>query len=645
MLEALAAGGARLPDEVLQEGEGSAGEARADRSSSVGADGTGAGVSGPANTLWARAWVDELARCGVREIAVAPGSRSTPLVLAFARDGRFRMRVHLDERSAAFFALGVGKATGVPAAVVTTSGSAVANLFPAVVEANQAETPLLVLTADRPPRLRGSDANQAIDQGRIFGTYARAFFEAGPPAASGPELRHLRQMACRAVDAAGGPPAGAVHVNFPFDKPLEPLERGMDALAAEHPLAVRGRPDGRRFTAVARSDGVPSADAVARVAEICAAGRGLVVAGPSTDPARIGPAVLRFAERAGFPVLADPLSGARFGPDHGALRIAVYDLLLRAPAARTALAPEVIVRVGSSPTSAVLQDWLVEQNGTPYAVADAGLRWKDHGATATEYLAGDPVATLELLGDALEEGLRPDGRREVGWAGLWRAVDGAVRGVLAEADEDSEPTHEGALWPRLARALPEAVVFVSSSMPVRDLDVFGVPEERAWTVFGNRGASGIDGIVSTAFGVAAGPGRPTSCASWGTSRSSTTRTASCGAARPTRPSSSSSSTTTAGVSSICFPSWGTSPISPHSSRRRTALISDTPHSCTPSISRDVRPASSRRKSQARRARRHVHAPRPSDRVAARTHAPRSRRRGGGGHHRPLIKPREKLPLE
>jgi 2-succinyl-5-enolpyruvyl-6-hydroxy-3-cyclohexene-1-carboxylate synthase len=468
-------------------------------------------VSGPANTLWARAWVDELARCGVREIAVAPGSRSTPLVLAFARDGRFRMRVHLDERSAAFFALGVGKATGVPAAVVTTSGSAVANLFPAVVEANQAETPLLVLTADRPPRLRGSDANQAIDQGRIFGTYARAFFEAGPPAASGPELRHLRQMACRAVDAAGGPPAGAVHVNFPFDKPLEPLERGMDALAAEHPLAVRGRPDGRRFTAVARSDGVPSADAVARVAEICAAGRGLVVAGPSTDPARIGPAVLRFAERAGFPVLADPLSGARFGPDHGALRIAVYDLLLRAPAARTALAPEVIVRVGSSPTSAVLQDWLVEQNGTPYAVADAGLRWKDHGATATEYLAGDPVATLELLGDALEEGLRPDGRREVGWAGLWRAVDGAVRGVLAEADEDSEPTHEGALWPRLARALPEAVVFVSSSMPVRDLDVFGVPEERAWTVFGNRGASGIDGVVSTAFGVAAGRGRPVVC--------------------------------------------------------------------------------------------------------------------------------------
>lgn len=467
-------------------------------------------MSGAANTVWARAWVDELARCGVKDIAVAPGSRSTPLVMAFARDGRFRMRVHLDERSAAFFALGVGKATGVPAAVLTTSGSAVANLFPAVVEATQAETPLLVLTADRPARLRGSDANQAIDQARFFGTYTRAFFEAGPPAASGPELRHLRQMACRAVDVASGPPAGAVHVNLPFDKPLEPIDAGIDALADEHPTAVLGRPDGRPFTAVSRRGMALSADEVARVAELCAAGRGLVVAGPSPDPARTGPAVLRFAARAGFPVLADPLSGARFGPDHGALRVAAYDFLLRAPAARAGLAPEVIVRVGGSPTSAVLQEWLVEQNRTPYVVVDGGVRWKDHGATATEYLAGDPVAALEHLADGLDAGRAP-ADRSARWSDLWRAVDGEARRVLAEADGDPAPTHEGALWRRLARALPEAALFVSSSMPVRDLDVFGVPDGRVWSVLGNRGASGIDGIVSTAFGVSAGQERPVVC--------------------------------------------------------------------------------------------------------------------------------------
>lgn len=420
------------------------------------------------------------------------------------------MRVHLDERSAAFFALGVGKATGVPAAVVTTSGSAVANLFPAVVEANQAETPLLLLTADRPPRLRGSDANQAIDQGRFFGTYTRAFFEAGPTAASGPELRHLRQMACRAVGVATGPPAGAVHVNFPFDKPLEPVEAGIDELADEHPTAVRGRADGRPFTSVSRRDVAPSADEVARLVELCAARRGLIVAGPSADPARTGPAILRFAARAGYPVLADPLSGARFGPDHGALRVAAYDFLLRAPAARAALTPEVIVRVGGSPTSAVLQEWLVEQNGTPYVVVDEGARWKDHGATATEYLAGGPVAALELVADALDAGRGSDDHA-TRWTDLWRAVDGAARRVLAEVDGDPASTHEGALWRRLARALPEAVVFVSSSMPVRDLDVFGVPEGRAWSVLGNRGASGIDGIVSTAFGVAAGQGRPVVC--------------------------------------------------------------------------------------------------------------------------------------
>jgi 2-succinyl-5-enolpyruvyl-6-hydroxy-3-cyclohexene-1-carboxylate synthase len=190
------------------------------------------------------------------------------------------------------------------------------------------------------------------------------------------------------------------------------------------------------------------------------------------------------------------------------LRIAAYDLLLRPPAARTALAPDVIVRVGASPTSAVLQDWLVERSGTPYVVVDGGLRWKDHGATATEYLAGDPVAALELLGDALAGG-RPGAAD--GWTELWRGVDAAGRRVLDDVDGDPAPTHEGALWPRLARALPEAAVFVSSSMPVRDLDVFGVPDERAWSVLGNRGASGIDGIVSTAFGVSAGSGRPVVC--------------------------------------------------------------------------------------------------------------------------------------
>ena len=175
-----------------------------------------------ATTLWARAFTDELARAGVRQVVLAPGSRSTPLVLAFATDDRFQVRVHLDERSAAFFALGLGKVSGVPAALVTTSGTAAANAYPAVVEASYAEVPLLVLTADRPHRLRDADANQAIDQTRLYGAFVRGFFEAAPPVLEGPALRHLRALAGRAVLLATEAPAGPVHLNFPLDKPLEP---------------------------------------------------------------------------------------------------------------------------------------------------------------------------------------------------------------------------------------------------------------------------------------------------------------------------------------------------------------------------------------------------------------------------------------
>ena len=472
---------------------------------------------GSANTVWARIWADEMARCGVREVALAPGSRSTPLVLALARDDRFRLRVHLDERSAAFFALGVGKASGRPAAVVTTSGSAVANLFPAVVEAAQAETPLLLLTADRPGRLRGADANQAIDQQGIFGSYARAFFDLGPPSWDGAELRHLRVTTDRAVDACVGPPAGPVHVNVPFDKPLEPSEDGLEALREADPLAAGGRADGRPFTRIARGRSVPEAadlDAASRLVD--ASPRGIVVAGGVTDPARIAPAVLRFAARAGFPVLADPLSGARFGPDRGALRPAAYDFSLRSPEAREALRPDLIVRIGASPTSATLQDWLAGQSGTPYLVLDEGRRWKDHGASVTDYLAGDPVPALDLLA---ERTTRP---ADDSWLDRWRAVDRAARTVLAGAGggagdgadrgiASGDARYDGAIWPVLARAVPEATVFVSNSMPVRDLDVFGAPDPRSWEIVGNRGASGIDGIVSTAFGVAAARSHPVLC--------------------------------------------------------------------------------------------------------------------------------------
>jgi 2-succinyl-5-enolpyruvyl-6-hydroxy-3-cyclohexene-1-carboxylate synthase len=446
--------------------------------------------------------VDELARSGVRDVVLSPGSRSTPLVLAFARDGRFRVRVHLDERSAAFFALGVGKASGTPAVVLTTSGTAAAQVFPAVVEASESEVPLLVVTADRPPRLRGADANQTVDQLRLYGRHARAFFDVPAPVLGGPELRHLRTLACRAVSAAIGPPAGAVHLNFPFDKPLEPVEPP-ESFAREHALAALGRPDGAPFVDLSVGRRSASPQALDTVADLLSSPQGVIVAGPTPEPARLGPAVAELAAATGYPLLADALSGARFGPSGGAHVVAAYDLVLKVEAAVAELEPSVILRVGASPTSAPVVEWLLHHNGVSHVVIDAGARWKDHSSTATHYVEADAADSLRSLAGRV----RRAASRE--WTERWRAAERAALEAIGAAS--GEP-HEGDVWAAVRAALPvDGTVFVSSSMPVRDLDAFGHPREEPLLALGNRGASGIDGIVSTAFGVASRRAGPTVC--------------------------------------------------------------------------------------------------------------------------------------
>jgi len=421
--------------------------------------------------------------------------------MAFARDARFRLRVHLDERSAAFFALGVGKASGAPAAILTTSGTATANVLPAVVEAHGSQTPLLVLTADRPARLRGADANQTIDQIGLYGAHVRASFEAPHPALEGPELRHLRALACRAVAATLGPPAGPVHVNLPFDKPLEPVEPPEDFVRA-HPLAAQGRPRGEPFVRVSTGRRRATERVLADLERVLASPEGVIVAGPCPDPERVGPAVLRLAAATGFPVLADPLSGARFAPAGGAHVVAAYDLILREKTALERLRPGVVLRVGMSPTSAPLLEWLLQHNGAEHVVIDGGGRWKDHTWTVSRYVEADAADTLEALATRVARTVSD------AWAARWRAVESAALTALSMAGE----RHEGDIWAAVRDAVPAGgTVFVSSSMPVRDLDAFGLPREAPLHVYGNRGASGIDGIVSTAFGVASQRPAPTVC--------------------------------------------------------------------------------------------------------------------------------------
>lgn len=456
---------------------------------------------GVVNLAWAGAFVDELARFGLRHACLAPGSRSTPLVLALAREDRIRVHVHLDERCAAFFALGVGKATGRAAAVITTSGTAVANLHPAVVEADQSRTPLLLLTADRPHRLRGTDANQTVDQRGFFGSHARTFLEAAAPSAEEGDLRYVRALASRADWATRGPAPGPVQVNFPFEKPLQP-----DSAAADSPGAVPpgGRTDGAPFTAVPRSRISALPEAVDRLAEqLRDAHRPMIVAGPLPDDEAGGPAAIRLARAAGAPLLADPLSGARFAPGAAEVGVAAYDLLLGEEDPSGLPDPELVLRLGPAPTSKAVRRYLARHPGTPQVVVDPGGRWMDHAAVASEYLHAEPGQLCEALAARLEED--PPDREE--WTARWREADQQARRAMRAVMDG--PFFEGTVLHGVAAALPQGgTLVVGSSMPVRDLDAFGLPRDEALRVLGNRGASGIDGLISTALGAAAAGGGP-----------------------------------------------------------------------------------------------------------------------------------------
>ena len=447
------------------------------------------------NALWGRCLVEELAAAGLEAVCLAPGSRSTPLAVAFAAHPEIELRSHLDERSAAYFALGRGRRTGEPTAVVCTSGTAAANVHPAVIEADRGRVPLLVLTADRPHELRDSGANQTIDQVKLYGDAVRWYAELPEPVVEDRAVRSLRTTAARAFAATTRPPAGPVHLNCPFRKPLEPTPVPGDVpdKFAEG-LAARGR-DGP-FVESHASSTPPGPEAVARLADaVEAAERPLLVAGPA-DPGEPAPAAAAttLADAVGAPILADPLSGLRFGPHvSDAVVCGGYDAYVdRLPE------PDLVVRVGASPTSKRLRESLRDADARQLLVDPAG-GWREATFTATGLLAADPGATLAAVADSVDRT-----RARTDWLDRFRTAEDRHWTVLEEATTPgalaAEPFEGAILAAALAAAPDPATVFVSNSMPVRDADRFGRPRSAALTVLGNRGASGIDGITSTALG-------------------------------------------------------------------------------------------------------------------------------------------------
>ena len=432
--------------------------------------------------LLLRAFCEELVRCGITDACTSPGSRSTPLVLSLARTPGLSAWSHVDERVAGFFALGLAKRTGRPVAIACTSGTAAAELAPAVIEAAEARVPLLVLTADRPPELRDVGAGQTIDQIKLYGAAAKRFVEVGTHEASPERVRWMRALACRAVWSALDGRPGPVHLNFPLREPLV-LE---EPLPAEDPAP--GRPDGRPWVA---HPVVPAPDELPKV-PIAPAPHAVIVAGREERDPALGEALAAFAAAARYPLLADPLSGARRGP----AAIAHYDALLRDERLAAELRPELVLRVGDLPTSKPLRAWLAALGDVEQVTLDAESAWHDPAGVVTARIAASPRATLAALTPEHRDAGAPE------WLARWRAADDAAAGAIAATlgDELSEPR----VAAELVDALPaEATLFAAASMPIRDLETFAAARDGAPRILSNRGANGIDGTVAAALGAAA----------------------------------------------------------------------------------------------------------------------------------------------
>ena len=423
--------------------------------------------------------LDDLYRCGVRHVCLSPGSRSTPLAVAARSDARLRVHVSIDERSSGFLALGIARATGVPAVAVSTSGTAVANFLPAVTEASNGSVPMIVVTADRPPELRGTGANQTIDQVKVFGDAIRWFCETGVPDDRAPLARYWRSLACRAFAEATAREPGPVHLNVCFREPLTASPE--DEVVAD----VEGRPGDAPWTEVTQPPALPAAADVEWLAEKASSvERGLILAGAGeVDPA----GVHALAEAAAWPVLAEPSSGLRSGPH----AVSTYEALLRSGWA-DGHRPDFVLRIGKIGISRVVNAFFRDGE---QALVDAHGRWLDPDRGANRILVAEP-------GPLCAEAAAGAGRDGSAWLDEWMGAEHAAREaidrVLDATDEVSEPR----VARDLAAALPDgAALVVAASMPVRDLDWFMAPRA-GLRVAGNRGANGIDGFVSTTLGVA-----------------------------------------------------------------------------------------------------------------------------------------------
>ena len=464
-------------------------------------------MSAPANRNYAfsQAFVEELARSGLRHACICPGSRSTPLVMSLAQQQRIKTWVHLDERSAAYFAIGMSRTLGEPVAVISTSGTAAANFFPAVIEAHYSHIPLLIITADRPPDLWEWGANQTVDQIRMYGNHSKWSVNIASPEVTPDLLRYVRELTCRVFTTAVQSPAGPVHINFSFGEPLVPRK-----VPADIPDFFRGNQEtweGREqdapYTHVQGGRLSVNGEKIKELArDLHTVRKGMIVCGPQYDS--VFPyAVAALAKRLGYPILADPLSQTRCGRHDRGLILDTYDAFLRSEKITQALEPNLLLRFGATPTSKALQTFIAQQHDARQILVQEG-DWQDPMHTATDVFQTDAAKFAEDLSTHVGAASSTE------WSDQWLAVTEEARKAIHKQLGEIKEMFEGKVFAELAALLPtEATLFAGNSMPVRDLDAFFPTAFQQIRFLANRGASGIDGVLSTALGASSVTQEPT----------------------------------------------------------------------------------------------------------------------------------------
>lgn len=475
---------------------------------------TGASLAPNINTLWARALIDELARCGLRDICISPGSRSTPLVVQAYEHPQIRDISIVDERSAAFFALGLAKANGRPVALICTSGTAAANYFPAVCEASAADIPLIILSADRPADLHDCGGSQTMDQHKLYGDRIRWFHGFAQPEANAQKLSYLRSIACRAFAHAK---SGPVHLNIPFRKPLEPVQVSPNSpdfvpaeLAESAPIALMGRPDGRPYLQIVSGVSTPDSVSVAALIErIQEARRPIILAGADERGLYYREALRDFAEQIGAPIFAEPTSACRHWQDRGAHILGAGDLLFSSPlyiSNDPDVTPDLIIRTGRAPLLWALQKWLRNLDAVEQIVVGPTLDLNDPDHSAAQQISCDERHLFEALNARLSDA-SDNVTTDPKWLQTHRERERAATDALTHQLTDIPQLNSASIWNALGESLPEgAGLFVSNSMATRHLDTYMCRATASLDLHFNRGLNGIDGIIATGLGVAMGRG-------------------------------------------------------------------------------------------------------------------------------------------